>query len=241
MTVIGLTLGAVAGLAAAPLLRGVVVRYAVPTAEEPLRSACPACGRPVGALPPTGRCRGCSGRLGPGAGQVELAAAGAAALALSAAAPAEGLLLLWAVLCGVPLGFVDGAVRRLPDRVTGCLGAGVAVLLVPAVLAAGHPGVLLRCLLVALAAGALFEVPAWFGLIGLGDARLALGLGALLGFYGWGSAFVALFLASALGALWGTGRAGVELVRRRPVRGLEIPYGPFMLLGTLGAVLLARR
>ncbi|GGV21894.1 hypothetical protein GCM10010495_41940 [Kitasatospora herbaricolor] len=241
MAVIGPVLGAVAGLAAAPLLRAVVVRHAVPTAEEPLRTACPACGRPVAALAPTGRCRGCGGRLGPGAGQVELAAAGAAALVLAAAAPAEGLLLLWAVLCGVPLGFVDGAVRRLPDRVTGCLGAGVALLLVPAAFADGHPGVLLRCLLVALVAGALFELPAWFGQIGLGDAKLALGLGALLGFYGWGPAFVALFLASALGALWGTGRAGVELVRRRPVRGLEIPYGPFMLLGTLGAVLLAQR
>ncbi|MFC9331834.1 prepilin peptidase [Kitasatospora sp. NPDC057015] len=235
---VGSLVGALAGLALAPVLRGAVVRYAVPSEQDPLCKACPACARGVGALAPTGRCPGCGGRLGPGAGQVELVAAGAAAAALSTGWP-QVLPLLWAVPFGVVLGFVDGSVRRLPDPLTLCLRLGVALLLVPAALLDGGPGVLLRCLLVALAAGALFEVPAWFGLAGLGDGKLAFGLGALLGLYGWGTAFSAFFLASALGAVWGTGRMGAALLRRRPVRGLEIPFGPFMLLGTLWAVLLA--
>ena len=242
---IELVVGAVAGLAVSPVLRGAVVRYAVPDGD-PLCTACPACGRALRvlwalrALPPTGRCPGCGGRLGPWAGLVELAAAAAAGTVLWATALPQVPLLLWTACLGVVLAFVDGLVRRLPDALTVRLGLGAALLLTVAALADGRPAVLLRCLGVALAAWALFELPAWFGLMGLGDGKLALCLGALLGLYGWGTAFGALFLASATAALWGTGRALAALARRRPVRGLELPFGPFMLLGTLLAIVLAR-
>ncbi|MFC8449648.1 prepilin peptidase [Kitasatospora sp. NPDC057223] len=236
---VGLVVGAVAALAVAPVLRGAVVRYAVPDGE-PLCTACPACGRALRALAPTGRCPGCGGRLGPWAGLVELAAVAAAVTLLWAAGPPQVPVLLWTGCLGVVLAFVDGRVRRLPDPLTLRLGLGAALLLAVAAFADGRPGVLLRCLGVALAAWALFELPAWFGLMGLGDGKLALALGALLGLYGWGTAFGALFLASATAALWGTGRALAALVRRRPVRGLELPFGPFMLLGTLLAIALAQ-
>lgn len=136
------------------------------------------------------------------------------------------------------LGFTDARVRRLPYPLTWALAAGLALLLVVLELAAGSPGVLLRCLLVALAAAALFELPGWFGLMGAGDTVLALGLGALLGRYGWSVAFTGLFAAAALSGLWAVARAVAALVRRRPVRGLDLPMGPFLLLGTLAAVLL---
>ena len=236
---IELVVGAVAGAAVSPVLRGAVVRYAVPY-EEPPCTACPVCGRALRALPPSGRCRGCGGRLGPWAGLVELAAVVVTAAVLWAAGAPELPLLLWTGCLGVVLAFVDGRVRRLPDRLTLRLGLGAAVLLTVAALADGRPGVLARCLGVALAAWALFELPAWFGLMGLGDGKLALVLGAVLGLYGWGAAFRALFLASASAALWGTGRAVAALLRRRPVRGLELPFGPFMLLGTLLAIVLAQ-
>jgi leader peptidase (prepilin peptidase)/N-methyltransferase len=237
--VVGPVVGVVAVLAVAPVLRGAVVRYAVPDGE-PLCTDCPACGRALRALAPTGRCPGCGGRLGPWAGLVELAAVAAAVTLLWAAGPPQVPVLLWTGCLGVVLAFVDGAVRRLPDPLTLRLGLGAAVLLTVAAFADGRPGVLLRCLAVALAAWALFELPAWFGLMGLGDGKLALVLGALLGLYGWGTAFGALFLASATAALWGIGRALAALVRRRPVRGLELPFGPFMLLGTLLAIALAQ-
>ncbi|WP_371479767.1 prepilin peptidase [Kitasatospora sp. NBC_00315] len=233
--------GAVAGAALAPLLRGVVVRHAVPYGEA-LQAACPHCARAVRALPPSGRCPGCGGRLGPGTGQVEAVAAavGATVLWTVAAGAPDALPLLWTAGFGVVLGFVDGAVRRLPDALTLRLGLGLAVLLPLAALVAGTPGASVRCLWVALAAGLLFEVPAWFGLLGGGDSRLALSLGAVLGRYGWGTAFTALFLASAAAGLWGTARALAAWARRRPARGIELPFGPFMLVGTLLAIVLAQ-
>ncbi|MFI6443300.1 prepilin peptidase [Kitasatospora sp. NPDC050543] len=235
---LGLVLGAVAGSAVAPVLRGAVARYSVPYGES-WRAACPGCSRGVRWLPPTGRCPGCRGRIGPGAWRVEPVAAAVGAALCAAADRWHGPLLLWAGALGVVLGFVDASVRRLPDVLTLTLGLGTAALLTVAAVADGHPSVLLRCLLVALAAWALFEIPAWFDLIGFGDGKLVLGLGALLGLYGWRTAFSALFLTALLGGLWSVGLAVVALARRRRVRGLEVPYGPFMLLGTLLAVLAA--
>ncbi|MEU6233893.1 prepilin peptidase [Kitasatospora sp. NPDC047058] len=233
-TVLGALL---AGLLVAPALRGLVVRYAVPEGE-PWCTNCPGCARALRGLPPTGRCPGCRERLGPPPGLVEAVTAAVAAAALFAAHPADAVLLLWAAGPGVVLGFTDARVRRLPYPLSWTLAAGLALLLVVLELAAGRPGVLLRCLLVALAAAALFELPGWFGLMGAGDTVLALGLGALLGRYGWSAAFAGLFAAAALSGLWAVGRAGAALVRRGPVRGLDVPMGPFLLLGTLAAVLL---
>ncbi|MEV0535629.1 hypothetical protein [Kitasatospora sp. NPDC050463] len=232
--VLGAVLG---GLLVAPALRGLVVRYAVPQ-DGPWCTRCPVCERELRGLPPGGRCPGCRERLGPGAWQVEAVTVAVAAAALSAARPADAVLLLWAAGPGVVLGFTDARVRRLPYPLSWTLAAGLALLLAVLEVADGRPGVLLRCLLVALAAAALFELPGWFGLMGAGDTVLALGLGALLGRYGWSAAFTGLFAASVLAGLWAVARAVAALARRRSVRGLDLPMGPFLLLGTLAAVLL---
>ncbi|MFI6844617.1 hypothetical protein OG535_23830 [Kitasatospora sp. NBC_00085] len=234
VTVLGAVL---AGLLVAPALRGLVVRYAVPE-DQPWCTACPFCARELRGLPPTGRCPGCRERLGPRSWLVEAVSAASAAAALSAAHPGDALLLLWAAGPGVVLGFTDARVRRLPYPLSWTLAAGLTLLLVVLELVDGRPGVLLRCLLVGLAAAALFELPGWFGLMGAGDTVLALGLGALLGRYGWSAAFTGLFSAAFLAGLWAIARAAAALVRRRPVRGLDLPMGPFLLLGTLAAVLL---
>ncbi|WP_344324174.1 prepilin peptidase [Kitasatospora putterlickiae] len=230
-------LGAVlAGLLVAPALRGLVVRYAVPE-DEPWCLACPSCARELRGLPPTGRCPGCRTGLGPGPWRVEAVTAAAAAAALAAAHPADALLLLWLAGPGVVLGFTDARVHRLPYPLTWTLAAGLAVLLTAVQLAEGAPGALPRCLLVALAAAVLFEVPVQLGLVGAGDTVLALGLGALLGRYGWSAAFAGLACSVLLAGLWSVGVLLTALVRRRPVRGREVPLGPFLLLGTLLAVL----
>ncbi|MGW2248987.1 prepilin peptidase [Kitasatospora sp. NPDC001660] len=197
------------------------------------------CARPTRVLPPTGRCPGCRERLGAGAWTVEAAAAAVAvAVACAAAATAAAAAALaWAAGLGVVLAFVDGRVRRLPYQLTLPLAAGLAVLLAVPAVTEGRPGVLVRCLLVALAAGALFELPVWLGLMGPGDSPLAFALGGLLGWYGWGVAFSGLFFTVLLAGLWAILRAAAALARRRPVRGLDVPVGPFLLLGTLLAVL----
>lgn len=225
-----------AGFLMAPLLRGLVARFAVPEGE-PWCLACPVCGRPPRVLPPTGRCPGCRERLGAGAWTVEPAAVAVAVAVVLAADGPSAAALGWAAALGVVLAFVDGRVRRLPYRLTLPLAAGLAVLLAVAALAEGRPGVLVRCLLVALTAGALFELPVWLGLMGPGDSPLAFALGGLLGWYGWGAALSGLFFTVLLAGGWAILRAAAALARRRSVRGLDVPVGPFLLLGTLLAVL----
>ena len=69
--------------------------------------------------------------------------------------------------------------------------------------------------------------------MGFGDVKLAGVLGLAAGWLGWGSWAVALFLGFFLGGLF-----GLALVARgRGGRKTAVPFGPFMLLGTLIAVL----
>jgi len=72
-----------------------------------------------------------------------------------------------------------------------------------------------------------------FGGMGLGDAKLALAIGALLGP---GPAMISLFFATAAGAL-----TGVILMRVNG-RGLRqaIPFGPFMAFGAIIMMLYGR-
>ncbi|MFF2117440.1 prepilin peptidase [Kitasatospora sp. NPDC058184] len=226
------------GLLAAPPLRGRIARFAVPEGE-PWCEACPSCGRAVRLLPPTGRCPGCRERLGAGPWTVE---AVAAAVAVAVAYAADRLVVVtlalgWAAALGVALGFVDARVRRLPYGLTVPLLGGVAALLLVAAQAERDPGALLRCLLVALAVGGVLELAVWLGALGPGDSPLGLALGGLLGWFGWSVALGGLFAAMVLAGLWGTLRAAAALARRRPVRGLDLPVGPFLLLGALTAVL----
>ncbi|MGW6914418.1 prepilin peptidase [Kitasatospora sp. NPDC054939] len=229
----GPLLGATAGLLLAPLLRLAAVRYAVPYGE-PLRDACPACRTPLRLPAPTGRCRGCRERVGPAPWLPELAAVAAFGLlnARDGLPPGLVAVLWWVAAAGVALGFVDAAVHRLPDALTLPAFLGTAVLLTTAALLEGRPDVLLRCLAAAGAMGAFYGVLALVAPIGLGDAKLAPTLGAVLGWYGWGAVLGGLFLGFLLAGLWGaalllTGRAG---------RDDPLPFGPFMLLGTLAAL-----
>ncbi|MFD7640057.1 prepilin peptidase [Kitasatospora sp. NPDC059795] len=217
---LGTTVGAVLGLLAGVLLRSAVVRFAVP-AGEAWRSC---------AVTPLGRCVRCGGRSWPPPLTVELAAAAVGAV-LAAHAPQGRLpLLVWVALFGTVLAFVDAGVQRLPDALTLPLLAGTA-LLVP--LADHRPAVWLRCALAAGALGALFLLMALFAPMGLGDAKLAPSLGAVLGLAGWRTFYAGLLYMWLIAALW----AVALLVLRRAGRRSEFAFGPAMLLGTLAAVL----
>ena len=216
----GAVLGAVLGLLAGALLRPLVVRYAVP-ADEPWRTCAPT---------PLGRCVRCGERAGPPPLTVEAAAAAVGA-ALAADLPPRWLpLLVWVALFGVVLAFVDVMVKRLPNALTLPLLAGTA-LLIP--LADHRPAVWLRCALAAAALGGLFLLLVLFAPMGLGDAKLAPSLGAVLGLVGWRTVYAGLLYMWAVGALWGV----ALLVLRRVGRRSDLAFGPAMLLGTLAAVL----
>jgi leader peptidase (prepilin peptidase)/N-methyltransferase len=63
--------------------------------------------------------------------------------------------------------------------------------------------------------------------MGFGDVKLALGIGAVLGWYGWGTLLLGTFAGFLLGALYG----GTLVVARRAGRRTTIPFGPFLIAG----------
>lgn len=223
-----------------PLLRWAVLIHSVPP-DEPWRTACPACTTPLtaagGALRPAARCASCGHRIGAPAFLLELATVAAAALVALALLggdwPAAAAVALagWA-LVAVPLTFIDLAVHRLPDRLTLPAAGWVLGWLGIAALVAGDPAAGIRAALAAGSCGLAFAlVTLVLGVrgFGLGDAKLALGAGALLGWLGWTAVVAGLFLAF-LGS--GLVAAGL-LVTRRVSRRDTLPFGPFLVAGTL--------
>ncbi|MEU4565879.1 A24 family peptidase [Micromonospora sp. NPDC023956] len=226
-----------AGLALTPLLRLAVLRHAVPP-ETPRRSGCVACAAPIGldqpvpALTPLARCPRCRARVGPPPGSVEVAVLAALALLVTLDAPPFVLLATgWWLGWAVPLALVDAAVHRLPDRLTGPAAAGTWLLLGVAALTGPGPGPWLRATVCGLALAAGFAATTLLlgrrG-FGLGDAKLALGTGALLGWYGWPALVLGLMLTFLLSALV----SGILLAARRVRWTSHLPFGPFLILGT---------
>jgi leader peptidase (prepilin peptidase)/N-methyltransferase len=135
---------------------------------------------------------------------------------------------------GVVLAAVDLATRRLPDPlVLTAYGAGL-VLFGLAAAWSGDAVPLLRACLGTVALFGLYLVLALVNPAGLGfgDVKLAGVLGLHLAWLGWDVLLVgalAGFLLVAVVAL-------VLLVTRRANRSSELPFGPFMLVGALLAV-----
>ena len=142
----------------------------------------------------------------------------------------------WAAGAAVVLGAVDLACHRLPDRVTYpayavCGGA----LLVDAVVLGTWPALLTAVL----AAAAAFAVAALAAAIapaglGFGDVKLLGLLGLLLGWAGWGVLLTGVFLGLVVGALVSV----MLLATRRAGWRTAIPFGPPLLAGAVGALLL---
>ncbi|MGK5631489.1 prepilin peptidase [Streptomyces sp. URMC 123] len=227
------------GAATGLLVPRAVHRLAVPP-ETPWRSTCPA-GHPLtgaarGWLGPA-RCGPCALPYGPGVP----AAAGGGALVCAGLAAAVGPrpeLAVWLLL--VPflavLALVDAAVHRLPDVLTLPLAAGAAALLGAASALPRGGGTWPGALLGGLALAGCYLVlhlihPAG---LGFGDVKLALALGIALGWYGWPVLVVGTFAGFLLGALYGIGL----LLARRAHRRTAVPFGPFMICGALGGLVL---
>jgi leader peptidase (prepilin peptidase)/N-methyltransferase len=145
------------------------------------------------------------------------------------------LALLWAAAFAVPLALIDLAEHRLPRALTYPSALGTLLLLGAAAGLGDHSGSALRALECAVGLWAVFWVMSWLWPFGAGDATLGVTVGAVLGWYGFGSLFEGVFLGFLLAALYGAGK----LVARRAGRRDELPFGPFLLLGVLLAVALS--
>ncbi|MER6783144.1 A24 family peptidase [Streptomyces sp. NPDC000658] len=163
-------------------------------------------------------------------------AAVCAALALATGVRPE--LAVWLALApvGVLLGVVDLRVHRLPDPLTLPLAAAALVLLGCAALLPEHAGHWTTALLGAPALGAGYLVLHLVnpGGMAFGDVKLALGAGAVLGWYGRSTVVLGTFAAFLSGALY----VGALVVARRAGRKTLVPFGPFMLAGTLAGLLI---
>nr|WP_230416923.1 A24 family peptidase [Micromonospora tarapacensis] len=137
-------------------------------------------------------------------------------------------------LVGIILAVVDLAVHRLPDRLTALLAAGSLAALGAQSLITGEAHRLVEALAAGAGAAFFYLLMSLLtrGGIGLGDAKLAFGLGITVGWAGWPAVAVATFLGLVLTGL----AAVVLLVLRRAGRKDAIPHGPFMVLAAIATI-----
>jgi leader peptidase (prepilin peptidase)/N-methyltransferase len=147
-------------------------------------------------------------------------------------------LAVWLLLAplGVLLAVVDFRVQRLPDVLTLPLAGAALVLLGVVAAVPEHAGEWLTALFGALALGGGYFVLFLVNPngMGFGDVKLALGLGAMLGWYGWSVVFLGTFAGFLFGGLYGMGL----VVVRRAGRKTSIPFGPFLIAGAYVGLLI---
>ena len=224
-----------------------VVIWRVPRKESVVRpgSRCPACSAPivwrdnvpiVSWLLLHRRCRRCAAPIPGRYPLVELATAVlfaglGARFADSFALPA--FLVLAAALLAVSA--IDLEHYVIPNRIVYPVGAALVPLLAIAAALDDDWGAFAR----ALAGGALafavmfaIHVASPRGM-GFGDVRLSFLLGLGLAYLGWGELAAGFFLGFLAGALVGL----VLIATRRRTRKQHIPFGPFLAVGALAAIL----
>jgi leader peptidase (prepilin peptidase) / N-methyltransferase len=226
---------AVVGAGAGWAERAVIVRLAVPR-PPPAASGAPGTGPPV--PPPAPAPSDPARRHSPRPLTVEIITALLlAALAWRVRPDPVLAAAAWLAICGVALAFTDLEVGRLPDVLTGPAYAGVIVLLGLAALTGGTWRDLVRAIAGGIALSGAFLIlaiarPADFG---MGDCKAAAAAGTLLAWFSWTALLGGTLAGLVLAALYG---AGLLITRRATLRA-QIPFGPFLLAGTLAAVLLA--
>jgi leader peptidase (prepilin peptidase) / N-methyltransferase len=137
---------------------------------------------------------------------------------------------------GVMLAVIDIELERLPDPLTLPSYPVAALLLELAAVVTGHGATRFTHALLGMAALGLLYGVQWLivpGQIGLGDVKLAGVLGLYLGWLGLRGWLLGVCAGFILGAIYSV----ALLIGRRANLRSEIPFGPFMVAGTLVAVL----
>jgi leader peptidase (prepilin peptidase) / N-methyltransferase len=141
----------------------------------------------------------------------------------------------WFLAVGLLLAVIDLREQLLPNRILlpGALGAA-ALLVLAAALDDAWPALLRALLAAAVCFGVLLVMallaPAG---LGMGDVKLAGLLGLLLGWLGWPVVLLGFFAGFLVQAVVGV----ALLALRRAGRRTELPFGPALLAGALGAAL----
>lgn len=131
---------------------------------------------------------------------------------------------------GVALAIIDWFTHLLPKKIVNPSFLVVIALVVVGAVLVDQPDSLVRVLLGWAAFGGFFAL-LWFVYpagLGFGDVRLAGLLGIALGALGWAQLVTALEATVILGGI-----VGIGLLLAGRSRKAELPYGPYLLLGTL--------
>ncbi len=245
-TLLGLLLGSFANV---PIHRWPAGR----TVSDPKRSSCPACGTQIRAADNIpiiswvllkARCRSCGAPISVRYLVVEavtgiLFGLMAWVWGFDALLPAL-LVLTWSLVVATA---IDLEHRIIPNRLTLRLPFVLLVLIVVAAAVDGTWDALVRGVIAGIAVpAAMLALSEAFRLlrgqvgIGMGDIKLAISLGLVLGYLG-GLELVAFAYATIISAVL---IAVVLLVMGRVQLASRIPFGPYLAVGTM-IVLLARR
>lgn len=127
---------------------------------------------------------------------------------------------------------IDLVVRRLPRPLSygGLAVFAGSMAFVPTGRATGMTGLLVGMLVMTAITALLVVVSG--GSLGMGDLHISPLLGALVGWFAPSAVLVAWIAIAVTGALV----TSVGLLTRRISRGSMIPYGPFMVVGSLASV-----
>lgn len=218
-----------------------VVAYRLPRRESLAMppSHCPGCDAPIKPydnipvlswLALRGRCRSCREPIARRYPLVEATTAALFAAVVVVHADDVARLVLGLVLVAflVPIALIDFDHKLIPNRLT--LPAAVAAVVLGTAL---DPGGEPERLIAGLAAGALLALPSLLhpSGMGMGDAKLIAVLGLFLG-RGVAPAFFVAFLAGTV--------VGIAILMRKGMsegRRTRVPFGPFLALGGVVAVL----
>src|SRR6218665_3748545 len=157
----------------------------------------------------------------------------------------DALIPLGLVLMGTALAQTDIAVQRLPNSAVGVTTVVTTTLLLIARIAGVAPERVTAAALGAVAMGVLYLIPAVLSppSMGMGDVKLAVPLGLVVGWFGIYTWLLSIAIATTL-----AGTTGVIIVLSRiltvealsPVgsENSRIPLAPFMLVGGLCAIVI---
>jgi len=236
LTLLGLLIGS--------FLNVVIAR--VPEGRSVVRppSACPRCGTTLAWYDNVplfswvvlrGRCRTCAAPISARYPLVELLTAVLFLIAtLAVGLHAELPAVLAFVAAGVALSVIDIEHLRLPTPIVFTALVLVVGALVVAAIVTKRPSALVTVVGGAVAASAFLFAIAFLSpkAMGMGDVRLAAVLGALLGWYGMGRVALGIMLGFVIGSIVGI---ALSIVLRR-LRGVKMPFGPSLIVGTFVAV-----